>query len=449
MAKNKNMFVCSNCDYQSHNWLGRCTKCHEWNTLEEHVPQTAQHKRASTRAPTTIKLSDVDLSSKGVVRLSSGCQELDNVLGGGIVTGSVVLLGGDPGVGKSTLTLNALADYANSGSVTLYASGEETSRQIALRAKRMGLSDRDIHLLCTNDMDEIESAALQLKPTIMVIDSVQTISVSDITSTAGSATQVRAVAQRAVALAKGHNIATFIVGHVTKSGDLAGPKTLEHFVDTVLHFEGDGRSQLRVLRAIKNRFGRAGEIGLFEMCDIGLKEVPDASARLLSERAVGAAGTAVTASLEGTRPILTEIQALVGVPGPQFPARNCVGIDRNRVTMLAAVLEKSGVKLSDRDLDVNAAGGVRLHEPAVDLAIIAAMVSSLIESPIIENTLVIGEVGLVGEVRNVSHPKLRLREAIRHGFTRIVAPPGWQDDTLEGVTVHTVSTVQEALKVLF
>ena len=338
MAKNKNMFVCTNCDYQSHNWLGRCTNCHEWNTMEERIPRSPEHKRLSTQPATTIKLSEVDLSSKGIVRLRSGCKELDNVLGGGIVTGSIVLLGGDPGVGKSTLTLNALADYANSGATTLYASGEETSRQIALRAKRMGLHNSDIHLLCTNDMAEIESAALQLKPTIMVIDSVQTVSIGDVTSVAGSASQVRAVAQRAVALAKSHNIATFIVGHVTKSGELAGPKTLEHFVDTVLHFEGDGRSQLRVLRAVKNRFGRAGEIGLFEMVEIGLKEVPDASARLLSERAAGAAGTAVTASLEGTRPILTEIQALVGSPGPQFPARNCVGIDRNRVTMLALSL---------------------------------------------------------------------------------------------------------------
>lgn len=416
--------------------------------MEEHLTsgssRSTQQKKASPQF-----LNQIDLGHGGELRVRTGSSEFDNVLGGGLVAGSVVLIGGDPGVGKSTLLLTVLGEFAKRGVSTLYVSGEESNRQTAIRAKRLGVADQPIQLLSTNEFSAVEASLKQSKPQVMVIDSIQTLRIAELESISGSISQVREIAQRAVQIAKSRSIAVLLVGHITKSGDLAGPKVLEHYVDAVLHFEGDGRSQLRILRSVKNRFGAAGELGLFEMVDSGLREVPDASARLLQERAVGAAGTAVTASLEGTRPILIEVQALVGNSGPQIPARNCVGVDRGRVSMLAAVLEKAGICLSDRDIFVNAAGGVRISEPAVDLAIVGALVSSLLEKPLDQHTLLLGEVGLVGEVRNVSHPKIRLKEAARHGFTRIVGPKGCKPTQTSPLEIIEVGTVQEAIEVLF
>jgi DNA repair protein RadA/Sms len=366
-----------------------------------------------------------------------------------VVGGSVVLLGGDPGVGKSTLLLLALHRFARRGLPVLYASGEESNRQVALRARRLGLADSPMLLLAETDWGNMEVAAQNAKPTILVVDSVQTTSVPGLEAIPGSPSQIREVAHRAMLFAKRTGTTVFLVGHVTKSGDIAGPKILEHLVDTVLYFEGDGRSSLRILRSVKNRFGATGELGVFEMVDDGLREVPDASARLLEERSGDSPGTAVVASMEGSRPLLTEIQALVGRPSPQIPGRTCVGVDRTRVLMLAAVLEKSGVSLHDRDVFVNAAGGIRLFEPAADLGIVASIAGSVHDRPVRADTLVFGEVGLVGEVRAVGHPGLRLREAARHGFRRVIAPEASLREVPSGLTGVPVRRVRDALAALF
>ncbi|MEZ4242082.1 MAG: DNA repair protein RadA, partial [Myxococcota bacterium] len=395
----------------------------------------------------SVRLADVPLDRGGEVRVRTGIGELDTVLGGGQVAGSLVLLGGDPGVGKSTLLLMALDRFARRGLPVLYASGEESLQQVRLRADRLGVQGDSLWLVADTRFDAIEAAVRADKPSVAVIDSVQTVSVSDAPGIPGSMSQVREVAHRAMILAKSTGTAVWLVGHVTKSGELAGPKVLEHLVDTVLYFEGDGGAPLRVLRAVKNRFGAAGELGLFEMVDEGLREVPDASARLLSERDPEAAGTAVLCAHEGSRPVLAEIQALVGRPTPQIPARTCVGMDRARASMLAAVLAKAGLPLHERDLFLNAAGGLRIDEPAADVAVVAAVASSLLDKPLPDRTAWFGEVGLVGEVRAVSHPALRLREAARHGFHTVVAPARVAEgDAPAGLQVVGVHTVREVLE---
>jgi DNA repair protein RadA/Sms len=339
----------------------------------------------------------------------------------------------------------ALDKMAQKGLDALYASGEESVRQVHLRATRLGVRGESMLLMADTRWDAIEQACRASKPRVLVIDSVQTVSVPEATSVPGSVTQVREVAHRAMVFAKETGTAVFLVGHVTKSGELAGPKVLEHFVDTVLYFEGDGRSSLRVLRSVKNRFGPAGELGMFEMVDEGLREVPDASARLLEERVKDAPGTAVVATLEGTRPLLAEVQALVGRPSPATPARTCVGVDRGRVLMLTAVLERAGLALHDRDVFVNAAGGVRLTEPAADLSIAMALASSLADVPVAADTLFLGEVGLVGEIRAVPHPIARLKEAARHGFRTVVVPPSAARDAPSELTIVPARTVRDAL----
>lgn len=391
-----------------------------------------------------VRLADVDTSA-GELRVKTGLNELDNVLGGGLVAGSLVLIGGDPGVGKSTLLLMALDRFASKGVDALYVSGEESVRQVHLRAGRLGVTSQNLLLLSETRWDVIEQACRSSKPRVVVIDSVQTMSAPDVSSVPGSVSQVREVAHRAMIFAKETGTAVFLVGHVTKSGEIAGPKVLEHFVDTVLYFEGDGRSSLRVLRSVKNRFGPAGELGMFEMAEQGLVEVPDASARLLEERVRNAPGTAVVATLEGSRPLLAEVQALVGRSTPATPARTCVGVDRGRVLMLAAVAEKAGLSLHDRDIFVNAAGGVRLHEPAADLAIVMAIASSLVEVALDPDTLFLGELGLVGEVRSIPHPIQRLKEAARHGFRRALVPPSAARDAPPGIECIPVKTLRDAL----
>lgn len=450
MAKAKRAFVCQQCGWSSPKWQGRCNECKAWNTLVEEVvhdkPGPAAVSEAAFAKP--VLLSDVSLEGGGEVRLRTGVGELDTVLGGGLVAGSLVLLGGDPGVGKSTLLLMALDHFARRGLPVLYASGEESLRQVRLRADRLGIRGDTLYLLSENRFEAIEAAVRDRPPVVAVIDSVQTVHVEELSSIPGSVAQVREVAHRSMVLAKSSGVATWLVGHVTKSGEIAGPKVLEHLVDTVLYFEGDGSSPLRVLRAVKNRFGAAGELGLFEMVDEGLREVPDASARLLQERDASAAGTAVLCAHEGSRPVLAEIQALVGRGGQQMPARTCVGIDRPRVLMLAAVLSKAGLALDDRDLFLNAAGGLRIDEPAADLGIAAAIASSLYNRAPPPDVAWFGEVGLAGEVRSVSHPALRLREAARHGFRRVIAPARCAADAPPGVEVIGVRTVREALEPL-
>ncbi len=400
MARTKTRYVCQQCGRHAAKWLGRCPDCGSWNSFVEEAltPAAAPHRSLSKQVRPTA-LSDIPRDGGGEVRIRTGIGELDNVLGGGLVAGSLVLVGGDPGVGKSTLLLMALDSFARRGLPVLYVTGEESLAQVGLRAERLGVRGQDMLLLGHTDFHQIDRIARECAPRVMVIDSVQTVHVPDLTSIPGSVGQVREVAHRAMLLAKSTDIAVLLVGHVTKSGDLAGPKVLEHFVDTVLYFEGDGRSQLRILRTVKNRFGPSGELGLFEMVEAGLREVPDASARLLGERVPDAPGTAVVAAIEGSRPLLAEVQALVGRASPSTPARTCVGIDRARVLMLAAVLGKAGISLHDRDLFVNAAGGVRIDEPAADLAIAAAIASSAADVAVPDDLLVLGEVGLVGEIR--------------------------------------------------
>jgi DNA repair protein RadA/Sms len=378
------------------------------------------------------------------VRLRIGIGELDRVVGGGLVTGALTLLGGDPGVGKSTLLLMAMQAFARRGIRVLYVSAEESARQVRLRAERLGVSGDELYLLAETGLDAVMAAVEETKPKVLVLDSVQTLQDPDLDGVPGSISQVRQVAARAMTIAKGRDIATFLVGHVTKEGNLAGPRALEHLVDTVLYFEGDGSSALRVLRATKNRFGSTGEIGMFEMREDGLAEVPDASARLLAERARGAAGTVVTCTIEGNRPLLVEVQALVGRPTAGTPARTAVGIDRGRLAVLLAVLGKAGLDLSDRDVFVSVAGGVRVQEPAADLAIAVALHSSALDRPVAPDLLVFGEVGLVGELRGVSQPGLRLKEAERHGFRRARVPASVAADGA-AVSVVGARTLAEVL----
>jgi DNA repair protein RadA/Sms len=426
--------------------MGRCPECGAWNSFVEEAERPPPTPRVGGPAA-PVRLADVDVSS-GEIRVRTGLAELDTTLGGGLVAGSLVLLGGDPGVGKSTLLLMALDRLARKGLGALYVSGEESVRQVHLRARRLGVAADDLLLLAETRWDAIEHACRTQAPRVVVIDSVQTVTAPELGSVPGSVSQVREVAHRAMLYAKETGTAVFLVGHVTKSGELAGPKVLEHFVDTVLYFEGDGRSSLRVLRSVKNRFGPAGELGVFEMVEEGLREVPDASARLLEERVRGAAGTAVVATLEGSRPLLAEVQALVGRPTPATPGRTCVGVDRGRVLMLTAVLQKAGLSLHDRDVFANAAGGVRLVEPAADLALCMAIASSLVDVPLDPDTLFLGEVGLVGEIRAVPHPVARLREAARHGFRRAVVPPSAAREAPPGLEIVAVRTIRDALGVL-
>jgi len=448
MARAKRSFVCSDCGAGSTKWAGKCGRCGAWNTLEEKVETPEQQQASKVPSATPVRVTDVSPRSGGEVRVRTGLGELDRVLGGGLVQGSLTLLGGDPGVGKSTLLLQALDKFAQKGLPVLYVSGEESVEQVRLRAQRLGVGSPDLFLLAETDYARIEATAREHRPRVMVLDSVQTVHSAEATGIPGSTSQVRDVAHRAMKLAKSTDIAIMLVGHVTKSGEIAGPKVLEHFVDTVLYFEGDDHSSLRALRANKNRFGPAGELGLFEMIDEGLAEVPDASARLLQERAGAAPGTAVVAAMEGTRPLLAEVQALVGRPTPAIPARTCVGVDRSRVLLLLAVLGKLGLPVHDRDVFVNAAGGVRLHEPAADLAICAALWSSLNDREVPTDTLLFGEVGLVGEVRATSHAIRRLKEAERHGFHRVIVPKRVAEDAPRSLSVVGVRTVAEALDAL-
>ncbi len=446
MARPKTIFVCTGCGARSPRADGRCLRCGAWDSLAPQVEDTGRGRVGVDDQSQPMPIGEVPLGGGGEVRVTSGIGEFDRVLGGGMVAGSAVLLGGDPGVGKSTLVLMACERYAQRGPAVLYATGEESAAQVRLRAERLGVTSPSLYVLAQTDFLVIEEAVLKLRPAVLILDSVQTLHVPSVDGIPGSVSQVREVAHRAVLLAKRSGTAVVLVGHVTKSGDIAGPKLLEHLVDTVLHFEGDGRTSLRILRSVKNRFGPAGELGMFEMVEDGLVEVPDASARLLAERVADAPGTAVVACIEGSRPLLAEVQALVGRPTAAIPGRTCVGVDRTRVLMLVAVLEKAGVPLYDRDVFVNAAGGVRLFEPAADLAIAVALSSSLHDRALRSDTLVFGEVGLVGEVRAVAHPGQRVREAVRHGFRRIVAPASVARDAVPGVTLIGVRTLREALE---
>src|SRR6185369_16329097 len=392
-----------------------------------------------------------DVPAQSETRVETHVGELDRVLGGGIVPGSLVLIGGDPGIGKSTLLLQAMHNLAERAGEVLYVSGEESASQTRLRGERLKASHKRLLILAENSLEAILSHATTLKPCAMVVDSIQTVWTESLESAPGSVSQVRESAGKLMVLAKGSGIPVFIVGHVTKDGAIAGPRVLEHMVDTVLYFEGDGSHPFRILRAVKNRFGSTNEIGVFEMKQEGLREVANPSELFLSERPLGVSGSVVTASLEGSRPLLVELQALVTQTSFGVPRRTTIGVDHNRLALLVAVLEKKvGLHLAGQDIFLNAAGGVRLNEPAADLAMIMAVASSHLDKPIDPQTVVLGEVGLAGEVRAVTQPELRIAEAEKLGFKRCIVPSGSLKRVKKrGIKLEGVSTVQGAMDVIF
>lgn len=451
MARVRTRYVCQVCGHESPKWLGRCPSCEGWNTfVEEALPtevkaRVARGSGGDGAAP--IPLQDVSLTEEA--RLRTNLSEFDRVMGGGIMQGSLNLLAGDPGIGKSTL-MTELGKYLPARTI-LYVTGEESVRQVKLRAQRLGVGGDNVLLLAETNVDEIMRAARDVSPDVLIIDSVQTLFRPEIPSAPGSVTQVRESTAAIQYLTKNLNCATFLIGHVTKDGSIAGPRVLEHMVDTVLHFEGDRHHAFRILRGIKNRFGATNEIGVFEMRETGLHEVGNPSEIFLSERAFGISGSTVVCSMEGTRPLLVEIQALVTPASYGTPQRTATGFDTRRLQMLLAVLEKrEGYRMSTHDVFLNVAGGVRINEPAVDLGVIVAAASSLRDVPGGTSVVVIGEVGLGGEIRAVSNLETRLREAARLGFTQAVVPAG----NMQGLKipprlqVDGVDRLQKALDLL-
>jgi DNA repair protein RadA/Sms len=452
MAKAATQFVCQACGATSLKWLGRCVGCGGWNTLaEERVVSSSSGKRSLGQGAGPAALGDIATDSSA--RVATGIAELDRVLGGGAVLGAVVLVGGDPGVGKSTLLLQALAGLAERGVKALYVSGEESAGQTAQRARRLGLEATGLLVLAESDLSEVERAVKDARPKALVVDSVQTIRADSLESAAGTVSQLREVTARLTELSKREGIATFLVGHVTKEGQLAGPKVLEHLVDTVLSFEGERGHAFRALRTTKNRFGSATEVGVFEMTADGMREVQKPSALFLAERPRGASGSVVAATAEGARPLLVEVQALVGAPGFVSPRRTATGVDGGRLAMLLAVLaRRASVDVSSSDVFVNIAGGVRIDEPALDLAVALAVASSYRGRAFTADAVAFGELGLAGEIRGVARAAARLAEARSMGFRRVVLPassaerlsPG-ERDGLELIAVSSLEKVVEDL----
>lgn len=447
MAKVKQVFFCQECGYESSKWLGQCPGCRNWNTFVEEKVVTGISKGAGKREPVN-PTSILDVSVTEDSRISTGMKELDRVLGGGIVRGSLTLVGGDPGIGKSTILLQVSRNLTSQGVKILYVSGEESLQQIKIRADRLGGFDKDMLLLSETNLNSIVESVEKVNPEVMIIDSIQTMYLDEVGSSAGSVSQVREVTGQLMKVAKQMNIAIFIVGHVTKEGTVAGPRTLEHMVDTVLYFEGEKNAIYRILRGVKNRFGSTNEIGVFEMKDSGLYEVDNPSEVMLSGRPLDASGSVVVCSMEGTRPILIEIQALVSASSFNLPRRTSVGVDYNRVNMLMAVLEKrAGLMLSGSDAYVNIAGGIKINEPAIDLGIIMALVSSFRNTLVDHNTIIFGEVGLSGEVRGVSMAAHRVKEAAKMGFTTCMLPKINCEgiEIPKGMKLIGVSNVNDAL----
>ena len=448
--KTKTLYCCQKCGYQAAKWMGRCPDCDSWNSLVEEV-QTRPAPQRRGGGPTATPLPISRVAADAESRIPCGIAEFERVLGGGLVAGSVVLIGGDPGIGKSTLLLQVMDQLARREGVVLYVSGEESAQQIRLRGSRMGIAADSLYLLAETSLENIMHHVQQLHPRVIVIDSIQTIFTPELESAPGSVSQVRESAGRLMTLAKGSGIPVFLVGHVTKEGSIAGPRVLEHMVDTVLYFEGDSGHPFRILRAVKNRFGSTNEIGVFEMHESGLTEVQNPSELFLAERPLGGAGSVVVATLEGSRPLLVELQALVTSSSLAMPRRTTIGLDHNRLALLDAVLEKKvGLHLAGQDIFLNAAGGVRLNEPAVDLGMVAAVASSHLDKAVDPQTLLLGEVGLAGEVRGITQPEMRVKEAAKLGFTRCILPAGnIKQVKLATMDLVGVRSVEEALASLF
>ncbi len=452
-AKQTTVFYCQNCGFESSKWMGQCPGCHEWNTFAEEIvakgssAKTAAQARAAREAAPTA-LSAISMTQEE--KLYTHIGELDRVLGGGILPGQLVLVGGDPGIGKSTLLLQMCKNLSGDGRPLLYVSGEESLKQIKIRAQRMGEFSDTLQLLCETDLETIEGVIQREKPQVVIIDSIQTMFCEQATSAPGSVSQVREATGVLLRIAKSLGIAIFIVGHVTKEGTVAGPRVLEHMVDTVLYFEGDRYASYRILRAVKNRFGSTNEIGVFEMCAQGLAEVPNPSEYMLSGRPEKATGSVVVCAMEGTRPILIELQALVCDSSFQIPRRQATGIDYNRVNLLMAVLEKRlQLHLGSMDAYVNLAGGMKVAEPALDLGVVLAMISSFKNRPVPDKTVVFGEVGLSGEVRAVTQMSQRIAEAAKLGFEICVLPKAGSEklmqDIPKGIRLVRIANVGEIL----
>ncbi len=452
-SKKSTVFFCQNCGFESAKWMGQCPGCREWNTFVEEQVSTAALKKNGTQGSTARQkpavLSEITMEKED--RISTGMQELDRVLGGGVVAGSLTLVGGDPGIGKSTLLLQVCRNFSDAGAKVLYISGEESLKQIKMRAERIGSFNDNLLLLCETNLSLIEDTIRSRKPQIVIIDSIQTMYSEDVSAAPGSVSQVRESTALFLQLAKGLGVSIFIVGHVTKEGTVAGPRVLEHMVDTVLYFEGDRYASYRILRSVKNRFGSTNEIGVFEMREEGLTEVRNPSEYMLSGRPKDACGCVVACTVEGTRPLMVEMQALVCHSNFGIPRRQATGVDFNRVNLLMAVLEKRlGLQMSGCDAYVNLAGGIRIQEPAVDLGMVMAIVSSFKNRPVDESTVVFGEVGLSGEVRAVSLAEQRLQEAVKLGFTTCVMPRANADmlKNTKSIKVIGVSNVQEAIELI-
>ncbi len=451
--KQKTVFACQECGAQSSKWMGRCAECGAWNSIleERPVPEAviagAVEKRYSLAVAAGPQLY-ADISIVNAQRLTTGIGEFDRVLGGGVVPGSLVLIGGEPGIGKSTLLLQAAAHFAREYGPVLYSSGEESEHQIKARGERLGVERAPLYILAETCLERILEEIARLKPSFIIVDSIQTVFSLKFQSAPGSIGQVREAATQLLFAAKGQNIPTFLVGHVTKDGNLAGPKALEHIVDTVLYFEGERHHSHRVVRAVKNRFGAISELGVFEMTGSGLRAVPNPSQLFLAERPANAPGSAVLCCMEGSRPLLVEVQSLVSSTSYGTARRMASGVDQNRLSLLLAVLEKrAGLNLTGEDVFVNVAGGMAIDEPAADLGIIAAVASSIRNRPIKDGTAVFGEVGLAGEIRGATQAPLRVREAAQMGFARCVLPPGNcpPTDVPPGIELVEVKTVTEAL----
>ena len=453
MAKKKTKFVCQSCGYESVKWVGKCPACNEWNTMVEFIEQAPSSRRltfntsSSTEGSRPISIMEVEIGSE--TRIETTFQEFNRVLGGGIVLGSLVLIGGDPGIGKSTMLLQVSSQLAKKDHKVLYVSGEESQKQIKLRAERLGVATKNLFVLSETDLSYIARFMDEMAPDFVVIDSIQTIYLNEVTSAPGSVSQVRECTSELMKIAKTKGIPIFIVGHVTKEGAIAGPRLLEHMVDAVLYFEGERHHTYRILRAVKNRFGSTNETGIFEMKELGLVEVLNPSEIFLEERPFGVAGSTVVSSMEGTRPVLVELQALVSPTSFGNARRMATGVDHNRVSLIMAVLEKRvGLLLQNQDAYLKVAGGLKLDEPAVDLAVAVSIASSFQDKPTKPTDVVIGEIGLTGEVRRVSRIEQRVQEAAKLGFKRAIIPAknigGWSFP--EGMEIIGINSVQEALK---
>lgn len=449
MAKVKTVFFCKECGYESTKWQGQCPGCKQWDTfVEEPVERkvSSSSSRKTAREPELLS----KVTAEKETRLASGIGELDRVLGGGIVPGSLVLVGGDPGIGKSTLLLQMCREISNKDKKVLYISGEESLNQIKMRAERLGVFHGELLLLCETDLDLIEESISRLKPDIVIIDSIQTMFKEDISSAPGSVSQVREATGTLMRIAKGSMITIFIIGHVTKEGMVAGPRVLEHMVDTVLYFEGDNYGSYRILRAVKNRFGSTNEIGVFEMQSTGLTEVKNPSEYMLKGRPEGEPGSVVAVSMEGTRPILVEVQALICKTFFNMPRRTAAGTDYNRINLLMAVVEKRlGIQMSDCDAYINVAGGMRITEPALDLAIVSAILSSHKNFAIDNKAVLFGEVGLTGEIRAVNLSEQRVLEASKMGFEVCILPQANKEHiNVQGIKLVGVKNIQEVMRML-